>query len=275
MGRVGLEYIKVEQPKDIDPVRARFSDAPWLSYLKKRAIIVVGAGGIGSWVTMCLSRIGCSVVLYDKDIFEVHNMGGQMVALSQIGLNKADAVRALCAMLVGPSSSVNPTVDMYDENCPTSPIMIAAVDNMQARKIIFDKWSKIYGNSKDAILIDGRLLAEDYQVYGVTTDRLSLYSRTLFSDSDVPTENCTLKSTTHCSLGIASDIVGILTNFAANAAARDTNSPEVRDIPFRIVKSIPNFLYDITFETDDTGTEKRIDITGDVPVHTEQLHEVQ
>lgn len=239
-------YVKVEE--GIDPVRARFSDASWFKYLQGKPVVVVGAGGIGSWVTMCLARIGCSVYLYDGDRFEVHNMGGQLVNITSINVPKVQAVRDIVTSLVGMSTKISVNSNMYDKDSPTSPLVISAVDSMAARKLIFEKWAKMYGDKDDSIFIDGRLLAEDYQVLAVTKGRLNAYRATIVDDKSIPTENCTLKATTHCSLGIASEIIGLLTNFAANLVTMKDMGVQVRDVPFKIVKSIPNFLYDITFE---------------------------
>lgn len=262
-------YTLSPQPKrEVDAIRSRFSEAPWLNYLQNAHIILVGVGGIGSWVSLCLARIGCPVTLFDADLFETHNMGGQLLTTNDIGSNKARAVADTCHLLVGGGTRIVVEEVMYTKDSYTCPIIIAAVDSMEARKIIFEKWYKIYKDVPEAILIDGRLLAEDYQVYGVTPDRAEAYKSTLFSDAEIPTENCSLKSTTHCSLGIASDIVGILTNHAANMVTKKEGY-EVRDVPFKIVKSIPNFLYNITF-TPDEPREERVDNSGAVRVHTEQ-----
>lgn len=258
--------------KIVDPMRSRFSDAPWMTYLNSKDVIVVGAGGIGSWVTMCLARIGCSVTLFDADTFEVHNMGGQLVMDGYVGMNKTRAVAEICGQLTGYSSVVSGMSEMYNEGSFTNPIMISAVDSMKARKLIFEKWTILYGEDEEAIFIDGRLLAEDYQVYAVTKGRLEAYRATLFNDEDVPTENCTLKSTTHCGLGIASDMIGVLTNHAANMTTRPQGF-EVRDVPFKIVKSIPNFLYNITFEPDESAEE--VNNARTVPVHSGQLEVLQ
>lgn len=270
----GLEPTKYIKVQKTDPVRARFSEAPWMSYLANATVVVVGAGGIGSWVTMCLARIGCKVILYDADLFEVHNMGGQLVQTTQIGNNKAVSVKDTCIALVGASANIVTVAEMYTKDSPTSPIMIAAVDNMKTRRLIFDKWSNMYPDSAEALLIDGRLLAEDYQVYGVMKDRTKAYEETLFSDNEVPTENCSLKATTHCSLGITSEIISILTNHAANITTKSTDGIELRDIPFKIVKSVPNFLYDLSFEYGSTDSKEVTSDRRDVPVHIEQLPQV-
>lgn len=259
---------RLELQPEFSPTRARFSDADWYKYLSGKVVTVVGAGGIGSWVTLCLSRIGCIVHLYDKDEFEVHNMGGQLVRATDIDKPKVNAVAEICTDLVGATCQICVINDWFDENGTTSPIMISAVDSMKARKLIFEKWASIYGDREDAIYIDGRLLAEDYQVLGVIKGRLNRYRGTIVDDKSIPTENCSLKSTTHCSLGIASDMIGILTNFAANLVTKDRDGYEVRDIPFRIVKSIPNFMYDVEYT--ETTTEQ-----NNVSVHTEQHKKVQ
>lgn len=262
-------YVKIEEKKIADPVRARFTDATWFGWLQNRIVLVVGAGGIGSWVTMCLTRIGCTVHLFDGDRFEVHNMGGQLVRATDIGNYKVDSAKEISVMLSGASARVIGTNTMYTEDSPTSPLIVSAVDSMKGRKLLFEKWAKIYGRDDDSIFIDGRLLAEDYQVYGVTKGRLDAYRETIVDDKLIPTENCSLKSTTHCSLGIASEIVSMLSNFAANQVTMKEVGVGVRDIPFKIVKSVPNYLYDITFEPDE-----KIDKQGVLPIHTEPLQVV-
>jgi len=242
----------------IDVTKSRFSEAPWVNHLQNSAVTVVGCGGIGSWVTLCLSRIGVRVYLFDADIVEAHNLGGQMLGVASIGSPKVTEVEQLCRTLCGAVDIVS-FQEMFDEHTPLTSITILAVDNMQTRKLAYEKWKEEYKDHREALLIDGRLLAEDYQVYSVTPSRLKLYEATLFSDEEVPKENCSLKATTHCSLGIASDIIGCLTNWAANISAYQAQQPETRDVPFSIVKSIPNFFYELNFNNDgkeDRGTPK-------------------
>ena len=89
-----------------------------------------------------------------------------------------------------------------------------------------------------------RLLSEQFQIYTVTNDpgRIEKYKETLFADASIPDVLCTLKSTTHCSMGIASDIIGVLTNFVTNLCY----NANIREVPFYIEKSIDLFTYNIT-----------------------------
>lgn len=227
------------------PVRARFSDAPWFRELDEELVLVLGAGGIGSWVTFCLNRIGCVVHVYDDDTIEMHNVGGQMYGPNSMGELKVDALSSICEQLTGlVYTRIIPHAERYIESSYISPIVIAAFDNMASRKLAFEKWA---AQGDRAIFIDGRLLAEDYHVFAVTKGREEEYRKTLFDDKSVSAENCSLKATTHCSMGIASDIVAVLTNFAANRATMEEFG-ELRDVPFRISKSIPLFSYETTLE---------------------------
>lgn len=59
----------------VDAKYTRFKGADWFSWLYRRPVLLGGAGGIGSWVSMFLSRLGCHIYIYDFDIFERINLG--------------------------------------------------------------------------------------------------------------------------------------------------------------------------------------------------------
>lgn len=232
----------------------RFSDAPWFEWLKKREAIVLGAGGIGSWVVFALARIGCSLHVYDMDTIEAHNLGGQMYNMHQVNQNKAEAIAGLAMQFSGNEAEIA-TYGRFDEEAPIGPIVISCFDNMAGRQLAFQKWSEALAsdpeNAGEYLFIDGRLLAEDYQVYAVTTGRLDAYKKTLFEDGEVADAACSFKATTHCSMGIASDMVSVLANHAANRAI----GIDVREVPFSIIKSIPLFSYDLNFGADEHTQE--------------------
>lgn len=232
---------------DVSPYKIRFADAPWFHKLQNTPVLLLGAGGISSWVAFCLSRAGVNFEIFDFDIVGAENLGGQLYGTKHIGMPKTEAITQICKEFCGNDNTIS-TYERYTQDSYTNEIVIAGFDNMAGRKLAFEKWveylNEVPDSEKDNFLfIDGRLLAEDYQIYSVTKDRIEEYRKTLFDDSEVSDVLCTLKSTTHCAMGIASDIFSILTNFAVNRVNDET---DLYEVPFNIVKSIPSFTYKVS-----------------------------
>ena len=227
--------------------RARFRNAAWYNYLQKKEVLILGQGSIGSWVTLFLSRIGCNIYTFDIDIVDEVNLAGQLYGKAQIGKKKVDAIYEMINNL-SDVSYFSGIPSFYDETSPTANIMIAAFDNMKSRKVSFDNWKEHVSSLKEeerknCIFIDGRLSVEDYYVFAVRPGQEKSYEETLFSDEEGEELSCSLKSTSHCAAGIASDIVSILTNFAANLDFGE----DIRDVPFSIHKSIQSYTYETRF----------------------------
>jgi len=232
--------------KNISPFKSRFHDALWFENMNKLNVLILGSGGIGSWVTFILNRIGCKIYLYDMDVVEEHNLGGQMFKKHDVGKYKCDAIVNVCNDFNDQNKIVTHNT-RYDNSGLLLSTVISAFDNMASRKLAFEEWVNFVTQNPEfqssAIFIDGRLLAEDYQVFAVTFNEKQIeeYRKNLFDDSEVAEVMCTLKSTTHCSMAIASEIVSLLTNHIANV----TLGEELRNVPFKIVKSIQSYQYTI------------------------------
>lgn len=56
---------------------SRFKDAPWFPK-EETNVVIGGAGGIGSWLSLLISRAGFFPIVYDFDILEEHNLAGQL-----------------------------------------------------------------------------------------------------------------------------------------------------------------------------------------------------
>lgn len=220
----------------------RVKGAEWFPLLYKKDIMVLGQGGIGSWVSLLLSRIGTNLHLFDMDVYEEHNMTGQITAKSYIGMNKAVAAKFLIKEM-----SPDCEVDCYGEytiESPTNSIVICGFDNMKARKIAFENWTNIVSttekeNAKTSFFQDGRLLAEQLQIFNIPGDRPDLIEKYekdhLPDDSAVMDAECTFKQTSHCAAMIASHMVGFLTNWVTNV---NSDNP-IRQVPFLYEYLIP------------------------------------
>jgi hypothetical protein len=232
---------------------SRFKDAPWFpkSYT---TTIIGGAGGIGSWLAVLLTRAGFHPAVYDFDSFEDHNMGGQFVTRNFIGQPKVVALRSLVADFTG--ISLNTFNQPYDQSSMADNFMFSGFDNMQARKVMFEKWKLLvvewqktmqskepYGEhnpySFTPIFIDGRLLMEQLQIFCVTPDKIEEYEKHLFDDKEVDDGPCTLKQTSHSASMIASFMTGFFTNHITNCIEKDNS----RAVPFFWEYFIPiNYL---------------------------------
>lgn len=219
----------------------RFNGLPWYEPIQKKKILIVGAGGIGSWTALFLSRIfeNSNVTVIDFDLIEEYNLAGQFYAKSQIGKTKVGALSNSIMNNYGGYITIYPIRVQDIGNITEYDYIISAVDNMEARKYIFDRVSS--NEDKFIPIIDGRLLAESYQILTVSSpELLEQYKATLFQDSDVADLACSAKATTHCGASIAADITGLIVNMVTNEDAKDN----IREVPFMISKHFDLMYYD-------------------------------
>lgn len=210
----------------IDIKKSRFRDAEWFQKADtfSTPVIVGGAGGIGSWLMLFLTRIlngdKCNIYLFDYDLVEEINMAGQLYTAKHIGKNKAEAVKSIVKEF-SEYPSIYPIQARYDKSSIVSYVMFSCFDNMEARKVMFKKWKKeaLSASLDKSIFIDGRLLAEQFQVFFVTPDRIPMYEKYLFDDKDVPDMNCSYKQTSHFAAAIAAKMIQGFTNWLAEDIA--------------------------------------------------------
>lgn len=232
---------------NVEPQYGRVKGASWFPLLYKKDVMVLGQGGIGSWTSLLLSRIGCSLHLFDMDTYEDHNMTGQVVSFDQIGSNKAVAMARVINNF-SPKAIVLAYPEKYKEDTFTNQIVICGFDNMKARKVAFNNWVKMVSELPteergQCFFQDGRLLAEQLQIFNIPGDRGDLIEQYdddyLFDDEQVAEAECTFKQTSHCAAMIASHMVGFLTNWISNLDAKDKGNKGVRQVPFRYEYLIP------------------------------------
>lgn len=224
----------------------RWSGSDWAD--QQRDMIIVGNGGIGGWLSLCLSRIDHRLFLVDGDIVDATNVeGGQMFRHKDVGSPKVDAVTNICRDF-GCRSAITPVYNLYLEDTGALPIMLGAVDNMDARKLMFQEWKKsidVYDNADGHLLIDGRLNLEDYEilcVQGNKPEQIEEYERKfLFDDGDVADAACTEKQTTFTAMGIASFMTAILCNWLTNKKL----GFQAREIPFHTRVYYPGMIINI------------------------------
>ena len=219
--------------------KSRFSDAPWFEdgAIKETPLLIGGAGGIGSWTAILLGRIGFTLYLYDDDNVEEVNIAGQFYTMSDIGLPKVRAVKNNVELFTDNKNIYDMNMRVEADSVVTD-YMISAFDNMEARKVMFDNWTKAMDDGllgDNPIFIDGRMEAEVAQVYFVTTDKIERYRETLFDDDTVPDLNCSYKSTSHNGAIIG----GVITSGFLNHLTNVKSGVAMRSIPFCMEYELP------------------------------------
>lgn len=218
----------------------RFKDADWFPK-DNECVVIGGQGGIGSWLSFFMSKIGYRVYAYDYDTIEVHNLSGQFFKTADIGKFKVNAVADIVKDFCDAEYSF--FNGKIDENSPTHYYMFSAFDNMQARKDMFKVWKRsidAYPDKKH-IFIDGRLTMEQLQIFCVTSNKIEEYEKHLFDDSEVEDAPCSMKQTSHSAAMIATHMTALFTNHITNVY----NEFDIREVPFYYEFFIPLTLTEI------------------------------
>lgn len=208
----------------------RFKDAPWFSPEGQIEVIIGGAGGIGSWLALFLSRQRVSISIFDMDTIESVNLAGQFYCAENIGATKVEALSEWCSVFSDWPLDTNLE---YTKDSPTHKYVFSCFDNMSARKLMFEKWAE--KATDDSVFIDGRLLAEEGSIYCVTKAKIEEYRKTLFDDAEVLLVSCSYKATSHCSALIASLMTSCFNNYITNVKA----GMELREVTFNINFQLP------------------------------------
>lgn len=207
-------------------INARFKTAPWYEKSKEYSIIIGGAGGIGSYTSFFLAKtIPCQYYLFDADVVNTHNIGTQFFKKGEINKLKVECMSDRMQNFT--TASVSPIANMFKKGSGNMPIMIAAFDNMEARKIMFDEWK----NRDDRELyLDGRLRANYYEIYAVQKGQEAEYEKTLFDSSEIESDVCTFKQTAYFAGLIGARITHLVVNYLTNKYSEEP----VCEVPFKI-----------------------------------------
>lgn len=224
----------------INEFTSRFNGAVWALKANELDVVLAGCGGIGSWTGFVLSRLGLhSITLYDDDIVDSSNISGQLFKIADRNQYKVSALKQMIQNYSG-IWNINTINQKFTSRSAPHKIMICGFDNMLARKTFFNVWydnlrkqSKTEGfDPKEYIFIDGRLAAEELQVFCLRGDDkyfIKKYAEEyLFSDEEAEPTVCSYKQTSFMSNMIA----GIINNLFVNYITNLCDVPLERELPF-------------------------------------------
>jgi molybdopterin/thiamine biosynthesis adenylyltransferase len=172
------------------------------SQARDTSIVIVGAGAVGSFVSLALAKMGyIKQMVIDYDQIDPENMNCQFYRESDIDLPKVVALNMLIKDFTGETIQTK-----YEKIGPSdtlqSDIVISAVDNMEVRKHLFETSACKY-------LIDPRMAAEyaTMRVVDMSNEEdKKNYAKSLYSDDEAVHERCTAKSTMYTVLLLAGQI---------------------------------------------------------------------
>lgn len=180
-----------------------------------KPITIIGAGAIGSFTALSLAKMGFEdITVYDFDTIEVENMNCQFYRFSDIGKPKVEALKELVFDFT--KVKINAINDKYQGE-PLGSIVIAAVDSMEIRSMIWNAQKK---SPSCKFVIDPRMGAETAMLHVFNphdAKDVKSYEKTLYSDDEAMHERCTAKATmyTACMLSglVAKAVKDIATGF--------------------------------------------------------------
>lgn len=220
---------------------SRFSSAIWYNKVQEKVITIAGLGGIGSYVYYLLTRMQPSfITIYDPDVVEAVNMSGQLYSKEDLGKSKTQAMLDM-AHKYSSYYRTGAFKEPFTSMSSATSIMICGFDNMEARKVFFNSWRKYVelkpdSEQKHCLFIDGRLAAEEFQVFCIRGDdkyNINRYANEfLFSDSEADETICSYKQTSFMANMIGSIIINLFVNFCANDLEDEEKPLLERDLPF-------------------------------------------
>jgi hypothetical protein len=167
---------------------------------------------------------------------ETNVQGGQLYRTKDIGKAKVNAVVDICREF-GCINPIMPIAEKFKEEMGMTNICITGLDNMAARKQIFEEWERHVASVRDVLddqhflFIDGRMageLSEVFIVDGNKQEQIDEYKNWLFDDNEIEEIDCTMKQTTFVAMGIASFITSSLCNWLSN----NKLGVEFKEVPF-------------------------------------------
>lgn len=145
-----------------------------------RPIVIVGLGGIGSWVAFELAKMGARELwFFDYDLVEVHNACYTVYGRHQAGSSKepgkkkVEAMKRFLHRWEGSSGQVKRDLKIKafaraplpEDIFPKLCIVVVAVDDMDIRKDIWEKNIRL--NPHVLYLIEARMGAEASMIYTI------------------------------------------------------------------------------------------------------------
>ena len=172
----------------------------------KTPVTIVGVGGIGSFLTLTLAKMGfINISVFDDDTVEDHNLPNQFYRTKDLKMSKISGLFDLIDEFTG--TNIRPFHKRWLTTDRSKGVLISAVDNMDTREAMFGyavakpKSVQLYNDGRM-----GRLQAEVYTVRPTCKSDIVTYKKRLWRSDQVAPLRCTEKAIIYNVLFIASMI---------------------------------------------------------------------
>ncbi len=178
-----------------------------------KPVTVIGVGAVGSQVAMMLAKLGVpKITVYDEDVIESHNIAASMVyGLDDLGFYKVNVLADHILKHTG--IKIKAINNMYTRRKPLTNTVVACVDTMEARKLI---WKKVKKNPNVDILVDTRVAKELISVFAINPcdkEDIAFYENFLYPTSEAHRPTCGRHGISFVAATAAAVVCGNLTNW--------------------------------------------------------------
>lgn len=201
----------------------------------KTPILIIGAGTVGSWTALALTKLGCSnVSIMDGDFIEEHNAGSQLYKASDENESKVETLaRKINFLTEMPISFIgehwNYEKKEHIEEIEKYPIIISAVDSIITRENIFN-----IVKNHDTQFIDCRMAGDAIEIYTCNmnlNEEKEAYEKTIFPESETRPIACSERSVVYNAF--------VCSGFIADLVAKYVTGNK---LPLEIIIDLRNYL---------------------------------
>lgn len=164
-------------------------------------VAVYGLGAVGSWASLMLSKMGCTVMGMDRDVVSIENIGPQLYHGARLGDTKA------LAMLSNPYvlGDCDFAAREITNAIPSCTVHVLAVDCMHTRKAIVESIER-----PDDLILDSRMAGVSGVLLACYADHKDWWLGTWFPPEEAEPEPCTVKATVWNAARMAAEITRLV-----------------------------------------------------------------
>lgn len=190
-------------------------------------ILIIGAGGIGSWATLALAKMGCkNITVLDFDRVEKHNIPSQLYVPQHSSYLKSLSLQTLIEQLAG--VTITPITKAFQEYASNGEyksykVIICAVDSLMQRREIWQALKKTKYFKNLSLYIDARMGGEVMRIIIVNLDKKDLvkkYEDNLFTNTSAAKEKCTARAIVYNTFICGGLIANIIKKYAKKEQIR-------------------------------------------------------